>query len=69
MTTPPDKFGKSVRNQKSANEITTASKNPGTARKVFDRITGLQKHLSGRLRKKIVSFDQRIAAFRQRKWL
>ena len=68
MTTPPDKPGKNAEKQKAVNEITTASNNPGTARKVFDRITGLQKHLSGRLRKKMVSFDQRIAAFRQRRW-
>jgi len=41
---------------------------PGKGRTVLSQLTSWQKRLSGRLRKKVVSFDQRIATFRQRRW-
>ena len=41
---------------------------PEKTRTVMTRLSCWQKRLSGRLRKKILGFDQRIATFRQRKW-
>ena len=41
---------------------------PGKARRAIAQVAGWQKHLSGRLRKKMAGFDHRIAAFPQRKW-
>jgi hypothetical protein len=41
---------------------------PGKTRRAIDHLTGWQKHLSGRLRKKMTGFDYRIATFPQRKW-
>jgi hypothetical protein len=41
---------------------------PEKERTVISQLNCWQKRLSGRLRKKLVSFDQRISTFRQRKW-
>ncbi|MDO9326304.1 MAG: hypothetical protein Q7T80_15240 [Methanoregula sp.] len=35
---------------------------------MISRVTSWQKHLSGRLRRKLKTFDQQIGAFNQRRW-
>jgi hypothetical protein len=48
--------------------MTNSQEDPKKARTVIQQVSCWQKRLSGRLKKKLVSFDQRIATFRQRKW-
>jgi hypothetical protein len=50
------------------NPVDALTRKTADVRKVLTGLQSWPDHLSGRLRKKLVSFDQKIAKFPQRRW-